>query len=233
MRLRFALPFAVTVSCLPSNLIHYALQPQEFKQDFGSATGTLPMVPCTMDSQCNAVPVPAGVMPSPTMSCDPAAHACMATFDVRVYQQVDLSTEPNFPSSVLNAVVQTVSIDAVHYWTPTNTLTFTTPTIELWVGPQSATSETSAGATQLGTIPPLPAGMRTACGSGAPGTADSECDVQLTDAGQNALAILAKDYRTPFNVIVVAHVIVHAGDALPAGTIDVFVQPVLAFGIPL
>src|SRR5579883_3404562 len=145
MRLRFALPFAVTVSCLPSNLIHYALQPQEFKQDFGSATGTLPMVPCTMDSQCNAVPVPAGVMPSPTMSCDPAAHACMATFDVRVYQQVDLSTEPNFPSSVLNAVVQTVSIDAVHYWTPTNTLTFTTPTIELWVGPQSATSETSAG----------------------------------------------------------------------------------------
>jgi hypothetical protein len=47
------------------------------------------------------------------------------------------------------------------------------------------------------------------------------------------LSILAKDYRTPFNVIAVAHVILHAGEAVPAGMIDLFVQPVLAFGIPL
>src|SRR5437763_1497517 len=66
----------------------------------------------------------------------------------------------------------------------------------------------------------------------AAGTRDSACHVVLTDAGRNLLGTLAQDFNSPFNVIGVAHLKVHSGDAVPSGKIDLFVQPVISFGLP-
>jgi hypothetical protein len=228
-RLAWLLPVAAA-SCLGLNGIHYAFDPQEFSHDFGAPTNvTLPSIPCTTDMQCAGAQPPQGA----TLACDTTAKTCIATYDLRLIQPVNLSQQKGFPDSVVNAAVQTVSVDAVHYWTPTNTLTFDTPDIDVYVGAQAVQMETDPGATLLGTIPSQPANTRTACGAGAAGTQESECDVPLTAAGQNALGILARDYRTPFNVLVVAHVVAHAGEQLPAGKLDLYVQPVIAFGIPL
>jgi hypothetical protein len=210
--------------------VNYDLQPQEYAQDFGSTMGTFPTVSCAMggDALCQQVPVPSGA----AASCDPATMNCVLTQDVRLTQQVNLSQEQGFPSSVANSsAIDHVTVGAVHYWTPTNTLTIDTPPIDIYVGSQSVMTENDAGAVKLGTLPTLPAGTRTSCGSGAPGTADSKCDLPLTDAGKAELSTLAKDYRTPFNVLVVAHVRVQGGGPIPAGKLDLFVQPTVTFEI--
>jgi hypothetical protein len=46
-----------------------------------------------------------------------------------------------------------------------------------------------------------------------------------------ALSGLAKNYRTPFNVLMVAQVRVTGGQPLPAGQLDLFVQPTVTFEI--
>jgi hypothetical protein len=211
--------------------VNYDLQPQEYAQDFGSTMGTFPTVSCAAggDAVCQQVP---GLPMGSTASCDPTSTNCILTQDVRLTQQVNLSQEQGFPSSVANSsAIDHVTVGAVHYWTPTNTLTIDTPPIDVYVGSQSAKTETDPGVVKLGTLPSLPAGTRTSCGSGAPGTADSKCDMPLTDAGKAALSALAKDYRTPFNVLVVAHVLVTGGEPVPAGKLDLFVQPTVTFEI--
>ncbi len=228
--LRFA-PFLVG-GCILINsngpAISYDLAPQEFVQDFGSNSGNLMDVPCQTDATCAALPVPSGT----TASCDTMAMKCVLNADVRLTQTVNLSQQPGFPSSVANSsAVQAVTVGAVHYWTPSNTLNFASPPVDVYVGSQSAQKETDAGVTHLGTVPSLPAGGRTACRMGAPGTQDARCDLPLDDAGVQALGALAKDYRTPFNVLVVSHLTVHAGDPVPSGKLDLFLQPVVAFEV--
>jgi hypothetical protein len=222
-----ALAFA---ACLTTRGIEYALDPEEFTADFGSATGNFPDVDCSTDAMCSGVPnLPQGF----TTACDTSINKCVASYDLRLLQQVNLSQQKGFPEQVATSpVASAVSVEAVNYWTPSNTLSFDSPAIDIYVGGQAVQKETDAGAMKLGTVSALPAKQRTACGGGAAGTRDSACGVALTDDGVHALALLAKEYRTPFNVIAVAHVIAHAGDPLPAGKLDLVVQPVLLFSIP-
>src|SRR5437588_517410 len=81
-------------------------------------------------------------------------------------------------------------------------------------GPLTIRAETDAGAVKLGTLPSQPAGKLT-----------SKTTLPLTEAGKQLLATLAKDYKTPFNVLAVIHHSVSSGQPVPSGKIDVFVQP--------
>jgi hypothetical protein len=214
--------------CLTTHGVTYALDPQHYTVDMGMPTGPakLPSVDCTMCAMLTGLPAEAAT------SCDPSNKKCMATYDYRLTQPVNLSQQPNFPSSTVSTLADAVSVDAVHYW-GTSGLTVDSPPLDIYVGGAAAQTENDPGVTKLGTVPSLPAMSRTDCGSPtAAGTQDAECDVALTDAGRAALATFAKSYMTPFTVIVVAHLTVHAGDAIPAGSLDVYVQPVIAFGIP-
>jgi len=208
--------------------ISYDLQPQEFVEDFGANSGNLMAIACTDDTVCQQAPVPQGT----TASCDTTAGKCVLHADVLLSQTINLSQQPGFPQSVANSsAIDGVTVGAVHYWTPANTLSFASPPVDIYVGSQTAQKETDPGVALLGTVPSLPAGARTACRNGAAGTQDGACDMPLTDSGTAALGALAKDYRTPFNVLVVAHVTVHAGDPLPSGKLDLFIQPVVAFQV--
>ena len=57
------------------------------------------------------------------------------------------------------------------------------------------------------------------------------CDLPLTDAGRSALANFAKDFKTPFTLIVHSKMTVRGGDPIPAGMLDLFVRPRLSIGI--
>ena len=149
----------------------------------------------------------------------------------RAVGRLDLSQEKGFPQSVANSgAVSLVRVGAVHYWTMTNTLNVATPPIDIYVGPQGAKLESDSGVTRLGTVPILPAMGKTACRTGGtPGTQESACDMPLTDAGKNALGMFAKTYKTPFTVLIVTSLVVHGGEPVPAGKLDLSVQPELSF----
>jgi hypothetical protein len=210
--------------------VPYDLPPQEFAQDFGSQMGTLDHVSCAMggDAACALVPVPMGFV----ATCDATAVECKLTDDVRLVQNIDLSQQKDFPSQVaMSSAVKGVTVGAVHYWTPSNTLDIPTPPIDVYVGSQSVQKETDQGAAKLGTVPSLPAGQVTNCRNGTPGHQDAYCDMPIDPVGQAALGNLAKDYATPFNVVVVTHLVVHGADPIPAGKLDLFVQPTVAFEV--
>lgn len=213
--------------------ITYDLDPQEFVEDFGNQMGTVPAVDCTAggDAVCQQLPTPMGT----TAHCDTGAtNKCQLTAQIELSQMVDLASEKSFPSSVANSsAINSVTVNRVLYWTPSNTLSFATPPIDLFVGPQTAQKSTDAGVAHLGTVPPLAAGGKTACRTGTPGTMDSACSVPLDKAGQDALAAFAKDYKTPFNVFVEATYTAKAGDPMPSGKLDLFVQPEIGYSIPL
>ena len=202
--------------------IDYTLSPQEFNEDFGSAQpSTLPVVPCASDITCKALPAQANA----TASCDLGAGKCILTVEVRSPPQtINLTQQSGFPATVANSsAVQDVQVNQVKFWAPTNTLSFNTPPIAVWVGPQSVMKETDAGAVQFGTIPTV--------AKGQPIQQASAQDVALSDAGKNSLGTFARSFKTPFNVLAVAQIIVHGGDPIPSGRIDLFVQPTVAFKI--
>jgi hypothetical protein len=57
------------------------------------------------------------------------------------------------------------------------------------------------------------------------------CDVALTSDGQTALGNFAKDYKTPFLIIVHTVLTATGGQPIPAGLIDLWVDPVVTFAI--
>ena len=196
------------------------MPPQEFAQDFGNTGGNVPTVPCNGNAAlCAAVPAPAGTM----AECDATSRDCALSADLTPYQTVNLSQQSSFPSQVANSsVISDVTINNVFYWTQSNTLSFATPPIDIYVAPSSVTSTSDPSATLLGTMPSMPAGQLTA-----------KTTLPLTDAGKSALGTLAKNYKTPFNVLAHIHVTVTAGQPVPSGKIDMFLEPEIAFGIPL
>jgi hypothetical protein len=208
---------------LGNNSIEYKMDPQEFTQDAGNTMGTFPTVDCSQNMMaCTTIMnLPAGAV----ASCE--AGKCIATIDVHLFQTINLSQQKTLPSSVLNSsLIQHVDVGAVKYWTSAgHTLNVATPAVSLYVGPQTAQKPGDAGSALLGTIPPIaPTAQRATCNAQT-----ASCDVQLTDAGRNVLGTLAKEVRTPFNVIVQAKIVVRGGEPIPANKLDIFLQPVIAF----
>lgn len=246
---RLALPSLVATTLLSgacgllvgSDSISYPmdLDPQEFKHDFGAdfrnQMGTFPAVDCAGNAAaCNAIPaqsLPSGA----TASCDTGTGKCIAKYDVRLPVPVNLAQQTSLPPAVASSgVVNSVQVSAVRYWTAANSLKFDLPAIELYVGGQTAMKETDAGVTRLGTLPSIQRDpFKTACAAGTPGTKATACDMPLTDDGKRVLGTLARDFKTPFNVLLVAHLVLRGGDPFPSGELDLFVQPQIAFVIPL
>jgi hypothetical protein len=211
--------------------IPYNLDPQEFMHDFSGdfkgQTGNLPVVDCSKDPNvCSSIPnftPPAGA----TMSCDATTKQCAVGYDLRLPVPVDLSKQ-KLPSQVTSSsLIDDVQVKMVNDWTQANTLTFATPPIDLYVGGQTLMKETDPGATKLGTLPSIKPMDRTSC------TQTSPCAVPLTGDGQRVLGTLAKNIKTPFTVLLVAHFTVAGGQPIPGGALDLFLQPQIAFVLQL
>jgi hypothetical protein len=221
--------------------ITYDMTPQELTQDLSgtfSATGTFPVVDCTASPSACSMMIP-GIPPTAQITCDPAATAgkmqCALHYDITVHQTINLSQEASFPTAVTSSpVIDLVTINRVGYWAgPSEKLNIATPPLDIYVGSATATTATDPGVEQLGTIASIPAGSAPSaapdCTDGPATSASNACDLQLGPAGTALFATLAKTYSTPFNIIVVGHLTLSGGEPFPAGSLDLFLQPVLGF----
>jgi hypothetical protein len=216
--------------------IPYTAEPLEFSQSLGNSTGNFPQVDCSAsDSVCSAM---TGLPGGAAATCEAqsgGARECVLHFDLTVAQTVNLSKQASLPSAVTSSsLVNNVTIDEVRYWVGSaQSLDVATPPLDIYIGDQNATGPTSSGVEKLGTIGSIPAMMAPSaapdCMHG-PATSDTTyCDLQLTAAGTSLLATLAKDYQTPFKVILVGHLTITGGQPIPAGTLDLVLQPVIGF----
>lgn len=224
----------------------YEVDPQELTQDvsqaFSGQTGMFPEVDCTTDSTLCSM-IPTKLPPSASVSCDDAMTAgkkhCVAHYDLTIHQSVNLSQQTGLPPEVANApLIDHVDVDEVRYWAgPKHMLNVATPPLDIFIGGAEAMAPTDAGVEKLGTLGSIPPGVAPSakpdCTKGAATGKDTACDLQLTDAGKSVLATLAKNIKTPFNIIVVGHLSVAGGEPLPSGDLDLFLQPVIGFHLPL
>jgi hypothetical protein len=223
--------------------VPYDVDPQELDQNISqafTASGTFPSVDCTANSSiCTGMTMPQGVPPSATISCDTGgtagAKVCTIHYTLTQHITLDLSKLATFPSAVASSpVINLVTLNTVKYWGGAdNKVNVATPPLGIFIGSQTAMSPTDPGVQQLGTIPTIPANSEpnatSDCSSGPATSQSNACQLQLTSAGQSLFQTLAKDFQTPFNIILSADLTVGGGSPFPQGTLDLFVSPEIDF----
>jgi hypothetical protein len=231
--MRFLLLLAAGCNLVGTNTlsIDYSFDPQEYRKDLGNTMGNFPSVACTATNDpCSqaAMALPSGI----TTNCDTTAKQCRANAEVLLNYPIDLSMQSTFPQSAISVGINFVNIKKVEYWVVSNTLTVSTPPVDLYVAPASAKDQTMG--TLLGSISPLSpksAACSDARDSDSAAGSLMVCDVTLNQAGVDALANFAKDYKTEFQIIAHATVTAEGGEPIPAGAIDFVVRPVISIGI--
>lgn len=205
------------------------LQAQEFKQNFGTSSGTVPSVSCTMATDpCAQVAnmVSGSVMGATAKGvCDTSTQKCTAEVSATFNYPITLSKEQNFATMVAGKAVSVVHSITLKYGVSKNTTTFAIPETSLYIAPMGVTSATDSRAVYIDKIPSIAKGMTIADGGGS---------ISLPE-GSAARAEFVKYIQsptTPFVLLGVAKPIVKAGDAMPAGEIWLRVIPEFVVGLP-
>ncbi len=216
--------------------LDYSFDTLDFQQKFETAPGTIPSIPCSsnQDAACAAL---ATLIDSPdvTVSCDATSH-CAASVDVRLSYTINLSEQKSFPPEALEYGVRAVTLSKIAYWLRQNTLTVAIPSVDLFVGPETAVDERDERTHKLGTLASI-AAKSVACADPVDPKPDSAaggamvCKLPLLDEGRAALQTLAADYKTPFKLLVHGVTTVKAGDPIPSGTIAFSVKPTVSLAV--
>lgn len=202
------------------------LQKQVYSQDFGKASGVVPVVPCSAQTDvCQQVTDLLTGAPARGV-CDTAAMRCYAEASMTLPYTVNLSQDQAFQSGIAGRVVQFVRAIELGYSLPVNTLTFDVPQVEIYVGPQDAKNKTDPGVVRVGTIGPFAAGqtisdgapMTLAIADGSPARAQLEQNV--------------KNPKVPFVFLISATPRMDSGKPLPAGKLELHVFPKVTVGLP-
>ena len=168
----------------------------------GAATTKVPKIPCVSDAVCGAGLSCGGTGYTCALKC--VSKFCEIHVTAETGAPVDLSSKIKNQTSA--TVLSEVQLDSVVYNTDSNTLTFATPSIGLYVGSQTAT--TTAGATPFATMPSIPSKQ----------TPNEK--VTVTAAGAVALEDKVRNYKTPFKMMGKAAMKFRSGDPLPDGRIE-------------
>lgn len=145
------------------------------------------------------------------------AGACVAVPRVELSNAVNLAQEaPELQQVAANVPSFThVTLKRLYLASYSNTLNYDTPEIELYLGPEAATSIDDLDASgqplckKLGTLPPIPKG--TSCSSGC------TVDVQLTADGAAVFETFVRNFRQTFKLFSRATMQFEAGDEVPTG----------------
>lgn len=203
---------------------------EAFHLDFGTATGTVPAVACD-----SAAPQPCGSdgvialasgagETDVSAGCDPSSARCYVQANARVFYVVDVLRDDAFTSKVGRRAVSLVRMLDVAYRVPANTASFTLPRMDVFVGPAEARTAADAGVVPVDSIPPLAAGE----------TIGPEGAGHLTIAdGSAGRAFMETSIKrkAPFAFILTASPRMESGAPLPAGNMDVVLQPLLGLGV--
>ncbi len=147
-------------------------------------------------------------------------QTCDVKVLVNLWHTFDLAREKPELQEIEGKPLVSITIDRIAYTVSENTMNVDTPEMTVYVAPGSVMSPGDPGAEAIGTLPPVPAG-----------TTVEEQDVVLTPNGREILAEFMKRYSQPFNIIVGTDVDIHAGDAIPSGTLTAVVLVTAVAGI--
>ena len=193
---------------LPSLLFEVSSQSPQWRP--APSTGVPNMVcagPQAIGTDCCAPPSPLPAIDCQQypVACDPADNFCAMTFDVEEKLPVDLMhvTEVADVEGRVFADVSILGLDI----TVTGLANLPIRHAELYVGPEDLGGSSSPAASLL-----APVSLASGTNLAVPGA----------DA-QQALSSFARDYRTPFSILLAAHLVVPASTS-PAGTVTVRVN---------
>jgi hypothetical protein len=203
---------------------------EAFQLDFGGATGSIPTVACDPANpqvcgtgQTIALADGAGETQL-AVGCDGGSARCFVQADTRVFYVVDVLKDDAFTSKVGRRAVTLVRMLDVTYAVPVNTATFAIPQIDVYVGPGQARASGDPGVVAVDSVPSIAAGQ----------VITREAPGHLTIADGSAARSLIEDSikrKTPFTFIVEVSPRLESGAPLPAGRMDLSLQPLLALGL--
>jgi hypothetical protein len=152
--------------------------------------------------------------PSPGASIDCEQHplvcqpdaTCALDFTYDAAATLDLAREVPALGDLGGRVVSAIELESVEAELD-NGLNVSMPTIDLYVGPAALTSAGGPGARRFATIPARP-----------PGYVGND-RIAVDGAGRQAFSAVARDIRTPFNVVAAWRFVVRPGTAAPEGQV--------------
>jgi hypothetical protein len=161
----------------------------------------IPPFPCgSGGANCCASPIDCTQVP---LVCE--ADQCALKFTFEDAQKIDLAGQAEL-GAYKGKVFTDILLKELNLEI-NNGLNVSTPPVDLYVAPANVTSATGAGAQKLATIGSQPPGMKTTI------------TVPLDPAAQQAFSAHARDFQTPFNVILSTGVDVKSGDPIPSGQV--------------
>jgi hypothetical protein len=201
-----------------------------FHLDFGTTTGTVPMVTCDP-----ATPGPCGTGSVIMLAngagetelaagCDGTTAHCYMQANTRVFYVVDVLRDDAFTSKVGRKAVTLVRMLDIAYAVPSNTATFDVPQIDVHVGPAEARQLGDAGVTRVDSVPPITAGQQI--------SPQNPGHLTIADASPGRALIESSIKRkAPFVFIVTTAPRMESGSALPSGNMDIVLRLLLGLGV--
>ncbi len=213
--------------------INVVLTSKVFPIEFGSATGTIPTLPCDPMglAVCGGNQVialgggtdPVDVHVALNAACDPGTLLCYAEANARATYTVDVLRDESFTSKVGRRAVSVVRMLDMAYTIPTNTTTFDIPPIAVHVGPPGTTTVGDPGTFLVDNMPPLAAGTVVA--------AEPRHFVLADDSPARDLIERQIQNKSPFVFLMTVAPRLESGSPVPAGKVEIAIRPVLGLGI--
>jgi hypothetical protein len=210
--------------------VSVALTPEIFSADFGSASGMIPTVPC--DSQNPAICggdqllelADGSGQATIKLGCDAGTARCFAQANARGTYTVDVLQDDSFTSKVERHAVTLVRMVDLTITIPANTMTFDIPEIDLFVGPPGTQQPSDPGVFPVDNVRSIAAGTIIAA-------ADARHLVVADGSPARGLIEDSIRSKTPFVFVVTLAPRLESGAVLPAGKLEVDIQPLLSLGL--
>jgi len=155
--------------------------------------------------------------------CDATAMTCFASARVVGSTSVNVLQDDNFITRVERRSVAIVRDGDITITVPVNSLTFSVPAIQIFVGPPGSTRETDNGVVPVGVTDPLAAGQTVSASDGR------HLIVQDGSPAHTFISASVSNKQTMVFLMVMTPQI-NAGAPLPAGAIEVDLATKLKLG---
>lgn len=206
----------------------FELSTQKFSLDFGSTTGKVPTVACTIagDPKCSTLATQVSAAGgTATGICDTVTKACGADIAVTKSYPVTLSNDPTFVQTVGSKAIAIVKAIELHYGA-NNASTVNLPEMDLYIGPETAKSPADKDVYLIDKIPAIAKGSVVADKS-------RKIIVQAGTPAFERFSYYLSNPKVPFLLMISGKPTVKAGEDLPSGKVDITITPAFTVGLPL
>jgi hypothetical protein len=159
-----------------------------------------------MDCCAPPAPLPAIDCTRSPLSCQ--AGTCALSFTYDQVQVIDLAREVPSLANSKGQVFSQVLLKTIDIGIDSNTMNVTLPPVNIYLAPASVMTASNPMAKKVATV-----SMKT------PGFTGME-SIPLDDAAQQLFSGYARDFQTPFNIIISTDVVLKAGSVIPKGQLD-------------